>query len=83
MLTAHSTLRDRYLRRSRGLTLAIVVLSIVGLALALANGDQRVSVLGLHGKLQIFLAWLASLTFFAGLLELVVDWRGPLSVNVA
>lgn len=75
MLTAHSTLRDRYRRRSYALTLAVTFLSIVGLTLALANGDQEVSLLGLEGKLQTFLAVLAGLTFFVSLVDLVVDWR--------
>jgi hypothetical protein len=75
MLTAHATMRDRYTRRSRALTLAVMALSIIGLLLALANGNQHVSVLGLHGKLQVFLAWLTALIFFVALLDLVVDWR--------
>jgi hypothetical protein len=75
MLTGHATLRDRYTRRSRGLTLIVMALSIIGLILALANGDQQVSVLGIAGKLQIFLAWLAALTFFVSLVDFVVDWR--------
>jgi len=75
MLTAHSVLRDRFGRLSRGLTLAVIGLSIFGLMFALANGDQQVSVVGLEGKLQIFLAVLSGLTFFVGLLDLVVDWR--------
>jgi hypothetical protein len=75
MLTAHSTMRDRYTRRSRGLTLVVMALSITGVLLALANGDQMVSILGLHGKLQVFLGVLAALVFFFSLLDLVVDWR--------
>lgn len=75
MLTAHSVLRDRFGRLARGLTLAVIGLSIFGLMFALANSDQQVSVLGLEGKLQIFLAVLSGLTFFVGLLDLVVDWR--------
>jgi hypothetical protein len=75
MLTGHSKLRDRYAWRSRGLTLTVMGLSIVALLLALSNGDQEVSVLGLHGKLQVFLAWLAALTFFVTIVDLVVDWR--------
>lgn len=75
MLTAHSVLRDRFGRRSEALTLAVIAFSITGLLFALANGDQRVAFLGLDGKLQVFLAVLAALTFFVGLLDLVVDWR--------
>jgi len=75
MLTAHSVLRDRFGRRSKALTLAVIALSVAGLAFALANADQRVSLFGLDGKLQVFLAVLAALTFFVGLLDLVVDWR--------
>lgn len=75
MLTAHSILRDSFGRRSQALTLAVIGLSIAGLAFALANGDQQVSFLGLGGKLQVFLAVLSGLTFFVGLLDLVVDWR--------
>jgi hypothetical protein len=75
MLTGHSKLRDRSAWRSRGLTLTVMALSIVALLLALSNGDQQVSVLGLHGKLQAFLAWLAALTFFVTIIDLVVDWR--------
>ncbi len=75
MLTAHSVLRDGFGRRSQGLTLAVIGLSIAGLAFALANGDQRVSLLGLEGKLQVFIVVLSALTFFVGLVDLVVDWR--------
>ncbi len=75
MLTGHSKLRDRYGRRATGLTLAVMTFSMVGLLLALANGDQHVSILGVNGKLQVFLACLAAVTFFVALLDLVVDWR--------
>lgn len=75
MLTAHSTMRDRFIRRSRGLTLVVLAASITSLLLALANGDQKVSILGLHGKLQVFLGALAALVFFFSLLDLIVDWR--------
>jgi hypothetical protein len=75
MHTAHSTMRDRNMRLSRALTLVVMALSIVSLLLALANGDQHVSLLGVQGKLQVFVAWLAALIFFVSLLNLVVDWR--------
>lgn len=76
MLTAHATLRDRYVRRARLLTLVVLALSIIGLLLALANDDQQVSLLGLDGRLQIFLAALAAGTFFISLLDLVIGWPG-------
>jgi hypothetical protein len=75
MLTAHSILRDGFGRRSQGLTLAVIALSVIGLAFALANGDQQVSLLGLNSKLQVLLALFSGLTFFVGLVDLVVDWR--------
>jgi hypothetical protein len=75
MLTGHSILRDRYGRRAKALTLAVTALSIAGLTLALANGDQDVSIFGIEGKLQAFLAVLAALTLFVSLVDLVVDWR--------
>lgn len=75
MLSAHAKLRDRYVRRSRALTLGVIGLSTAGLTLALANGDQRVTLLGVDGNLQVFLAALAALTFVVGLVDLVVDWR--------
>jgi hypothetical protein len=75
MLTAHSVLRDRYTKRSQALTLAVVVLSIIGLVFALANGEKDVDLLGKQMKLQNFLAVLLALTFLIGLIDLVVDWR--------
>jgi hypothetical protein len=75
MLTGHSTMRDRYIRRSRGLTLTVMLLSVIGLLLALANGDQQVTLFGLNGKLQVFLGTLAALAFLFSLLDLVVEWR--------
>lgn len=76
MLTAHATLRDRYVRRTRLVMLVVLALSIIGLLLALANDDQQVSLLGLEGRLQIFLAALAAGTFFFSLLDLVIGWPG-------
>lgn len=81
MLTAHSTLRDRHTRRSRLLTLTVMALSIVGLVLALANDDQQVALLGLSGRLQIFVAILAAITFFISVIDLVVAWPRQASAH--
>lgn len=74
MLTAHATLRDRYLRRARLLVLGVMAFSITSLVLALANDDQQISILGLEGRLQSFLAALAGVTFFVSVVDLVVGW---------
>jgi len=75
MLSAHATLRDRYRWRSQALTLAVIVLSIIGLLFALSNGDNKVDLGVAEIKLQNFLAVLLALTFLIGLGDLVVDWR--------
>jgi hypothetical protein len=75
MLTAHSVLRDRYWRRARALTLAILALSIVGIALAFV-ADRPLTVLGVSARLQVWLGSLAAAIFFLALVDLQVDWRG-------
>lgn len=75
MLSGHSSLSERYRRRSTALTLAIMVLSIAGGTLALQN-DKSVDILGVTLESKEWLAGLAGVIFFLSLLELVLDWRG-------
>jgi hypothetical protein len=74
MVTAHSTMRDRYMRRFRALTLLVMALSIFSLLLALDNGNEHFSIFGVQGRLQVFVALLAAIIFFASLISLVIDW---------
>jgi hypothetical protein len=75
MLTAHSVLRDRYRRRSRALTLLMIASSVAALTLGIVNPDQKVALLGLDGKLQVFLVVFAAITLFLAVVELDVDWQ--------
>ena len=74
-LTMHSILRDRYRRRSRALSLLILFGSVVGLTVAAASGQDKVSLLGISATLQVWVAALSALTFLLALTELVTDWR--------
>lgn len=74
-ITGHSVLRDRYQRREKAITLAIMALSIVAVSLAFVNGESNVTLFGKDAKLA---TWLGSLTagiFFLALLDFLVDWK--------
>lgn len=75
MLSGHSSLSERYRRRSITLTLAVMVLSILGGTLALQD-DKSVDILGVTLESKEWLAVLAGVVFFLSILELVLDWRG-------
>lgn len=75
MITAHSVLRDRRRLWARLLTLAILGLSIVGLALAFV-GDREVTALGVSARLQVWVGSISAGIFFLALLDLQVDWMG-------
>lgn len=74
-ITGHSVLRDRYQRRERAITLAMMALSILAVSLAFLNGEPEVTLFGQKAKLA---TWLGSLTagiFFLALLDALVDWK--------
>lgn len=75
MLSAHSSLRDRYGRRARSLTLLIIALSIGTASLAFATGDSTVTVLSIDARLSRWVAVLSLLTFFLSMADLIFDWR--------
>jgi hypothetical protein len=75
MQTAHATLRDRYSAYSTAVTLVVMGLSIIGLVLGAANGEDHVRRFGLDTKLQYVLAALAAMIFFITVVELIVDWQ--------
>ena len=74
MLSAHSRLRDRYRRRIKVLTLAILLLSLAATALAFLTGDRNLNVGGRFVRLQIIVGALTLMIFALSLLELVVGW---------
>jgi hypothetical protein len=75
MLSSHAALRERYRRRSIGLILVIMGLSIISVTLALQD-DHQVKVLFADLETKQWLALLAGTIFFLSILELVIDWRG-------
>jgi hypothetical protein len=74
MLSAHSCLRDRYRRRTKNLTLAILLLSIGASAVAFLSGDRHVDLGFWSGRLQAVAGFLTLLIFALGLLELTTAW---------
>lgn len=75
MLSAHSSLCERYRRRSIGLVLAVMALSILGATLALSD-DSSVRILSVNLESSEWLAILSGLVFFLSISELVLDLRG-------
>ncbi len=75
MLSAHASLCERYRRRSIGLVLAVMALSILGATLALSD-DSSVHILSVNLEPSEWLAILMGLVFFLSISELVLDLRG-------
>ncbi|HEY5708132.1 MAG TPA: hypothetical protein VIS51_01930 [Solirubrobacterales bacterium] len=75
MLSGHATLREKYRRRSTGLILTIMALSILGATLALQD-RWSVEILSINLESKQWLALLSGLIFFLSIIELVLDWRG-------
>jgi hypothetical protein len=75
MLSGHSSLSEKYRRRSTGLILAIMALSILAATLALQD-PENVDILGIDLESKAWLALLSGLIFFLSIVELVLDWRG-------
>ena len=75
MLSGHSSLSERYRRRSTGLILAIMALSILGATLALQD-DKSIGIFTIDLESKEWLALLTGLIFFLSIVELVLDWRG-------
>jgi hypothetical protein len=75
MLTAHSTLRDRYMGRSRTLTLLIMALSVAATTVAFVSGEKKVSLGFFSWHLQELAGLLTVVIFVVALVDLIVDWR--------
>jgi hypothetical protein len=75
MLSAHSVLRDRYERRSTGLTLLIMGLSVAAAGVAFISGERHATIGPFSARVQVWVGLLTSLIFFLAILELLVDWR--------
>jgi hypothetical protein len=75
MLTAHSTLRDRYMGRSRTLTLLIMALSVAATAVAFVSGEKEVSLGFFSWHLQELAGLFTVVIFVLALVDLIVDWR--------
>jgi hypothetical protein len=75
-ITAHSLLRDRYLRRATVMTCGLLAASVLATAFAFASGEPRVTILGVSAQRATWLGWFAVVTFTVTLIDLVLDWRG-------
>ena len=75
MLTAHSTLRDRYEWRSRSLTVLIMFLSVAATAVAFISGEKKVDLGIFSWQLQAVAGLLTVVIFLCALLDLVTDWK--------
>jgi hypothetical protein len=75
MLSAHSVLRDRNERRSTGLTLLIMALSIAATGVAFISGEPDATIGPFTARVQIWVGLLTCLIFFLSILELLVEWR--------
>jgi hypothetical protein len=75
MLTAHSVLRDRYERRSTGLTLLIMAFSIVATGVAFISDNGTLRIGQLTARIQIWVGVLTCVIFLLSIVELVVEWR--------
>lgn len=75
MLSGHSSLREKYKRRSTGLILAVMALSVLAATLALQE-DESVVIVGVSLGSTEWLACLSGIVFFLSIAELVLDWRG-------
>lgn len=75
MLTAHSTLRDRYRQRSTGLTLLVMALSVAATAIAFISGEKNVDIGIFSWHLQAVAGLLTVAIFLLALLDLIVDWH--------
>lgn len=75
MLSGHSSLCERYRRRSITLILTIMALSILAATLALKDEDS-VRILFVNLESTEWLAIFSGLIFFLSISELVLDWRG-------
>ena len=75
MLSAHSVLRDRYERRSTGLTLLIMGLSILATGVAFISGEPYAKIGPFTARVQVWVGLLTCLIFLLAILELLVEWR--------
>jgi hypothetical protein len=75
MLTAHSVLRDRYERRSTGLTLLIMGLSIAATGVAFIGGERDATIGPFTARVQVWVGLLSCFIFFLSIVELLVEWR--------
>ena len=75
LLSGHSTLRDRYRRRERGLTLLVIAFSIVATALAFLTGSSEIVAGSWHISVAQTVGVLTALIFFLALAELVFSWQ--------
>jgi len=75
MLSAHSDLRDRNERRSTGLTLLIMVLSIMTTAVAFISGEPDLSIGPFKASVQVWVGLLSCGVFVLSIVELLVEWR--------
>ncbi len=76
MLTFHATLRDRYLKRSAGLDIVLLICSTIFCATSFAN-DDIFNWLGFTPpSARNFLRVIAVAAFMTSVISLRVDWRG-------
>lgn len=74
-LTSHAHLAQRLRRRQKGLTLAILALSVLATAFAFAGEDHRLDVGVAAASLPIWAGVLSTLVFVLALIDLQVRWE--------
>ncbi len=75
MLTMHSVLRDRYERRSTGLTLLVMGLSILATGVAFISDSAIVTIGPITARVQVWVGMLTCVIFLLSIVELLVEWR--------
>ena len=75
MTTMHARLRDRARMQGVGLTVSVLVGSVVATAFAFAGSSTEVSMLGVSALRSTWLGWLAVIIFSVTLIDLVIDRR--------
>jgi hypothetical protein len=75
MLSAQTRLAERYERRSTGLTLVIMALSIVAAGVAFISAEPSVTIGPFSARVQVWVGILGFVIFFLSIVELKVEWR--------
>lgn len=81
MLTAHSALRDRFLRRALGLDLAILIPSAILVAGLFVDPEIARRVLPAKANTTLVLGIVSLIVFAASIVQIKVDWAGKAALH--